>query len=314
MDPRDDPFQPKRVDEQIEYLAQRVQEGAHERNSSARLVQRLQDHYVRKRKRDTLNQAWKSIAQRYADSAPVSSGEWRVQNEQRKPERSGQYHMQHNRVELLPERRTQKNAIQMVSQRETGWRRRLSVFAAILCTMVLVGGLVTILNAVRANHTTTVGSQMVGTPALQPTPHATSDAISKAILTDSLSGNSEGIGPGLAGITGTTHLMVGQKFWVVFLLTDDSGGTITVKWYANNRLYSSSSQYQPPLSKGLSPVPTPSRPSPAPTPSRNSPVRPGTPIESSFSINYAQPGEGKVELYWKGQLAMTLFFAVKPRA
>jgi hypothetical protein len=41
-------------------------------------------------------------------------------------------------------------------------------------------------------------------------------------------------------------------------------------------------------------------------------VRPDTPIESSFSITYGQPAEGKVELYWKGQLAMTLPFVVKP--
>jgi hypothetical protein len=306
MDPRDDSFQPKCVDEQIEWLAQRVQEGTHERNQSARLVQRLQDYYVRKRQRDALNQAWKSIAQRYEASALVSSEEWRVQNEQRKLERLGQYRMQQNRAEMMPEKRTQKNAIQMVSQRETGWRRRLSAFAAILCTIVLVGGLVTVLNAVRANRTTTVGSQVVETPALQQTPHPTSSAISKAILTDSLSGNSEGIGPGLAGITGTTQLTVGRKFWVVFLLTDDSGGTVTVKWYANNRLYSSSSRYQLPLSTATS------QPSPAPTPSRNSPVRPDTPIESSFSITYGQPAEGKVELYWKGQLAMTLPFVVKP--
>jgi len=31
-----------------------------------------------------------------------------------------------------------------------------------------------------------------------------------------------------------------------------------------------------------------------------------------FPMQYLQPAEGKVELYWNGQLAVTLFFVVEP--
>jgi hypothetical protein len=106
MEPRDDPFQPKHVDEQIEWLAQRVQEGTQERNQSARLVQRLQRYYVRKRQKDTLQHAWEHIAQRYEDSVRASSGEERVQDEQRKLERPGHYRMQQKTGEMIPARRS----------------------------------------------------------------------------------------------------------------------------------------------------------------------------------------------------------------
>lgn len=195
--------------------------------------------------------------------------------------------------------------IQPSVQRKTGWKQRLGVFAAILCTMVLVGGFLTIVNAARVNRTTSVGSQIEITPTPQPIARPASHAIPKAVLTAAPTGNSEGIGPGLSGITATNHFTVGQQFWIFFLVNDDGGGTVTVKWYANSRLFSSSSQY-------ISPVPMVSSrggvpPTPAPT---ASPV----PIESNFSTTYDQPAAGKVELYWKGQLAMTLFFVVKPKA
>lgn len=215
----------------------------------------------------------------------------------------------------------QKNAIQTFSQHKPGWRRHLSVFAAILCTMLLIGGFLTIVNAVRTNRTTSVGSQIVITPtpqATRPTGSPASHVIPQAILTDSLTGNSEGIGPGLSGIAATNHFTVGQHFGIFFLVNDNGGGAVTVKWYENSRLYSSSARYIPPLPavsprKGASPAPTPSRNSPVPTPSRNSPARTASPVESSFSVTYDQPAEGKVELYWNGKLAVTLLFVVKPK-
>ncbi len=205
--------------------------------------------------------------------------------------------------------------IQPSVQRKTGWEQRLGVFAAILCTMVLVGGFLTIVNAARVNRTTSVGSQIEITPTPQPIARPASHAIPKAVLTDAPTGNSEGIGPGLSGITATNHFTVGQQFWIFFLVNDDGGGTVTVKWYANSRLFSSSSQY-------ISPVPMVSSrggvpPTPAPTasvPPTPGPTASPVPIESNFSTTYDQPAAGKVELYWKGQLAMTLFFVVKPKA
>ena len=96
-----------------------------------------------------------------------------------------------------------------------------------------------------------------------------------------------------------------RSFASFFLLTDDSGGTVAVKWYANGHLYSPSSHYEASLPTASSHL------SPTPTLSRNSPVPAGTPIEDNFSVTYHQPVQGKVELYWKGKLAVTLLFVVK---
>lgn len=96
-----------------------------------------------------------------------------------------------------------------------------------------------------------------------------------------------------------------RSFASFFLLTDDSGGTVAVKWYANGHLYSPSSHYEASLPTASSHL------SPTPTLSRNSPVSAGTPIEDNFSVTYHQPVQGKVELYWKGKLAVTLLFVVK---
>jgi hypothetical protein len=213
--------------------------------------------------------------------------------------------------------------IQPSVQRKTGWEQRLGVFAAILCTMVLVGGFLTIVNAARMNRTTSVGSHIEITPTPQPIARPASHAIPKAVLTAAPTGNGEGIGPGLSGITATNHFTVGQQFWLFFLVNDDGGGTVTVKWYANSRLFSSSSQYISPVPMvssrgGVPPTPAPQR-TPTPVPTASVPPTPGptaspVPIESNFSTTYDQPAAGKVELYWKGQLAMTLFFVVKPKA
>lgn len=216
----------------------------------------------------------------------------------------------------------QNNTFQTFSQRKPGWKRRLSVFAAILCMMVLIGGFLAIFNAERASHTTGVGSQIEVTPTPQPTGSPASHAIQKALLTAADTGNSEGIGPGLAGLTGATQFSVGQKFWLFFIVNDNGGGTVAVKWYTNGSLYSSSSQYIPsvPVSSsrgGIPPTPGPGRtPTPAPTTSVPSTPTPtaSVPVESNFSVTYNRPAQGKVELYWHGQLAMTLLFVVKSEA
>ena len=329
MEPRDDPFQPKRVDEQIEWLAKSMQEGAQARNQSARLVQRLQNYYMRKRQKDMLKHAWKHIAQRYEDSVLASSGEEHVQNEQRKPGELDQYHIQQERISAL-----QKSMIQPFSQRQTGWKRRLSVFAAILCMILLIGGFLTVFNMIHASHTTSVGSQNGRTLTLQPAKSPASHAIQKALLSDSVAGNSEGVGPGLSGIASQNHFTVGQRIWLSYIWSAEESGTVVVKWYANGHLSSSSSQYMhyeaPYQGRGIAPTPTVSggiAPTPTasggivPTPTVSGGIAPtsgpgssSVPIESDLSTTYDQPTAGKVELYWKGQLAMTLFFAVSPKA
>src|SRR5579885_1165587 len=200
----------------------------------------------------------------------------------------------------------QNYTAQTSSQPQTGWKRRLTLLAAVLCMLVLVGGFLTLANAARANHTTGVGSQSSITPTPQPTRKPAAQVIQKAILTASTIGKGEGIGPGLSGIVPEDHFKVNQQFWLFFLVNEDHGGTVSAKWYADGHPYRSSSLHIP----ALTDKPAQQTPSPVPTPSLNSPGNITVPIESNFSITYNRPASGKVELYWNGQLAVTLSFVV----
>lgn len=80
----------------------------------------------------------------------------------------------------------------------------------------------------------------------------------------------------------------GDKFYVTFSVLPDKGqtGTVLVRWYTNNNLY-----------------------------------QPGTPFHVKYEPDktsnwkmdmlFSTPVSGKVELYWNGKLAETLFFAVR---
>lgn len=210
---------------------------------------------------------------------------------------------------------TMNSSPQPKGKSKSTWTRSVGLIAAVLCVALLVGGFLTALNATRANHTTTVGSQKTVTPTPQPTATAP-QVIQKAILTNSETGNSEGLGPDLAGITSQTHFTVGQQFWIFFIAQPTDDGTATVKWYENNTLYNTSSQdlgASPANSSGTTPAPTPSGSSLQPTPSGSSSATNFLPIESNFSITYSQAAAGKVELYWNGQLELTLYFTVSAK-
>ncbi len=198
----------------------------------------------------------------------------------------------------------QDYTVQTSSQPKTGWKRRLALFAAILCMFVLVGGFLTLANAAHANHPAGVGSQTSASPRSSGKP--ASQVIQKAILTASTIGKGEGIGPGLSGIVPEDHFKVNRQFWLFFLINEDHGGTVSAKWYADGQLYRSSSLHIPALPN----KPSQQTASPAPTPSLSSPGNITAPIESNFSVTYDLPATGKVELYWNGQLAITLSFVV----
>ena len=197
-----------------------------------------------------------------------------------------------------------KHAVQMLAQPERGWKRRLALFAALLCTLVLTGGFLILASATRANSPTSTGSTITPTPARQSTTYPAAKSIPLALLTASDRGNSEGIGPGLSGLVPSRHFQVGQKFWLFFLV-DASGGTVSAKWYADGRFYHVSS-----LSVPAWPTPPPAQASSSrPTPSPNSPGD-ASPLESNFSMTYDRQATARVELYWNGQLATTLSFVV----
>jgi hypothetical protein len=208
---------------------------------------------------------------------------------------------------------TMNSSPQPKDKGKSSWTKHVGLIAAVLCITLLVGGFLTVLNATHAGRTTGVGSHTTVTPTPQPT---APQVIQKAILTDSRAGNSEGVGPNLAGISSKTHFTVGQQFWIFFLAKAPNEGTATVKWYENNTLYKTSSQELisvPANSSGTTPAPTPSGNAPLPTPSGNSSATNILPVESNFSITYNQAGTGKVELYWNGQLELTLYFTVSSK-
>lgn len=179
------------------------------------------------------------------------------------------------------------------------WRRRIALLAATLCLLVLVAGFVSLAHVARITRSTVVGAPMP--------PRATGSAgplaIRKALLCI-LPVGGEGVGPGLSGLTPSDHFQVGQQFWLFFLVDATHAGTVSVRWYADGLLYHTSERAIPAFPQTF-PVGTP-----LPTPARNAPVQISGPSESNFGITYGRPAHGKVELYWNGQLALTLYFVV----
>ncbi len=76
---------------------------------------------------------------------------------------------------------------------------------------------------------------------------------------------------------------VDDTIFLTYSVHPKSPGIVTARWYTNNNYYQISTS---------------------------------TPIKDAssgyFPMQFLQPAEGKVELYWNGQLAVTLFFVVEP--
>jgi hypothetical protein len=80
-----------------------------------------------------------------------------------------------------------------------------------------------------------------------------------------------------------TVFKTNTPIYVTYSVQNPKGtGQMTVKWYTNGAFY----QASPPLNVTK-------------------------PISGYDQQEYSQPAEGKVELYWNGQLAITLFFVVR---
>ena len=76
---------------------------------------------------------------------------------------------------------------------------------------------------------------------------------------------------------------VGDTIFLTYSVHPKSAGIVTAKWYTNNNFYQKSTS---------------------------------TSIKDAssgyFPMQYLQPAEGRVELYWNNQLAITLYFVVEP--
>jgi hypothetical protein len=84
----------------------------------------------------------------------------------------------------------------------------------------------------------------------------------------------------------TVQFKVGQDIYLTYSVHPQSPGSVTLKWYTDSTFYSAS----------------------------NPVAVPGTKEEYTgyVKIQFSQPIEGKVEIYWNGQVAVTLFFVVEP--
>lgn len=79
--------------------------------------------------------------------------------------------------------------------------------------------------------------------------------------------------------------VVGDTIYVIYSVQPQkAAGVVVTKWYTDNHFYSA-------------------------TTSRV--VKAGLSITGNSQMKYAQPSEGKVELYWNNQLAQTLYFVVR---
>lgn len=153
------------------------------------------------------------------------------------------------------------------------WQQPAGLLAAVVFLALLIGGLLTALGVIH------VGESL-------PTADIASQVITSVKLVDSAS--QAGQAPP------AQHFTVGQTIWLLINVGEMKGpaGVLTVKWYENNRLYATST-HDIQLAKGQAVA----------TAERFIPVR--------TRQVFTQPGEGKVELYWNGQLVKTLPFVVE---
>jgi hypothetical protein len=82
--------------------------------------------------------------------------------------------------------------------------------------------------------------------------------------------------------------IVNQPFYVTYTVQPPEGqdGKVTVKWYMNSQLY------LPVTSKDV--------------------IKGGTTQNGSLQMQYIEPAQGSVEIYWNDQLAQRFYFVVQP--
>jgi hypothetical protein len=85
----------------------------------------------------------------------------------------------------------------------------------------------------------------------------------------------------------TNIFTVNQKVYLTYSVHSNKAGTITVKWYTNGNIYFISTQ-------------------------KAMPPKGSNGFNGNTDEIFAVPLEGRVEIYWNGQLAAQLYFVVEP--
>ncbi len=165
------------------------------------------------------------------------------------------------------------------------WQQRAGLLAAVLFLTLLVGGLLTVLSVVHAGHASPSTAQ--GT---LPASSFASNVITSVELSDNANPTSQA--------STVQRFTVGQTIWLTSVINVGKmtrSGILTVKWYENDRLYATSTRdFQAPKEQAVA------------TALKAIPLR-------THQV-CTQPGDGKVEVYWNGQLVTTLHFVVEQKA
>lgn len=172
MEPFNDPFRPERVDEQIEWLAQQVQEETYEADQSAWLIQHLQGLYARKRQKETLEQAWASIARIYEDTP--AQDVW-IDSEN-PPQRE---HLR--RIERKYEMDDKQTLNQPARRRRLV--HRLSTLVALLIAVAIIGS-VALVYSNRGQVSSSAGFRISATPTPTPSSMPTTAPTNPCVVED----------------------------------------------------------------------------------------------------------------------------------
>ena len=154
------------------------------------------------------------------------------------------------------------------------WLQPAGMLAATLFLTLLIGGLLTMLGVIHIGQTA-----------------PTARSASQVVTSVALSANSNQ----MAQASTTQTFTVGQTIWLTSMINMakmTGSGVLTVKWYENNRLFATATHtVQIPKEQAVAGA------------------------EKAISVRahqvFTQPGDGKVEVYWNGQLIETLHFSVK---
>ncbi len=157
------------------------------------------------------------------------------------------------------------------------WQQRVGLLAAVLFLTLLIGGLVTAFSLAHAGS---------ASPSIAQGASLTSNVITSVALSNNENQTSQ--------IPTVQHFTTGQMVWLNS--TIDTGkvkgsGTLTVKWYENGHLYATSTRgFQAPEDQSL----------------------PGALKAITLHAHqaYGEPGDGKAEVYWNGQLVTTISFVI----
>ncbi len=123
------------------------------------------------------------------------------------------------------------------------------------------------------------------TPIVLPTPQIAPDYGPASTIINSATTASKIDTATAQPLNPTNQFKIGDTIYLTYSVHPKSPGSVTVKWYTNNYFYQQSK-----------PIPITDA------------------VSGYVPIQFLQPEEGMVELYWNNQLAVRLYFVVEPKA